>query len=144
MKVSIGSDHAGYTLKEILKEYLKSKSIAYEDFGTFSNDSVDYPDFGHAVAKSLESNQNNLGIVICGSGNGINMTVNKYPFIRAALCWTNEIAELAKLHNNANVLTLPARFIEPNIAIEMVNTFINTPFEGGRHELRVNKINTLL
>lgn len=140
MNIAIGADHAGYNLKEKVVAFLKSKNIDVKDFGPFSDDSVDYPDFAHPVAKEVISTKADLGIVICGSGNGINMTVNKYQDIRSALCWTNELAELARLHNNANVLALPARFITEDAGLEMVNTFINTKFEGGRHQKRVDKI----
>jgi ribose 5-phosphate isomerase B len=140
MKIALGSDHAGVELKEKIKSLLKDLNIAYQDFGPYNTNSVDYPDFGHKVAKALLDNTFSLGIVICGSGNGINMTVNKYNHVRAALSWTKEIAELAKQHNNANILTLPARFITESDGLEIVKTFVNTPFEGGRHERRVNKI----
>lgn len=140
MKIALGSDHAGYELKELVKQYLVEKEIGYEDFGPFSNDRVDYPDFGHKVALALADESFDYGIVICGSGNGINMTVNKHTHIRAALCWTTELAALAKQHNNANILTLPARFISEKDGIDIVNTFLNNEFEGGRHEARVNKI----
>lgn len=140
MKVALGSDHAGFELKEKIKEVLKEKNIGFEDFGPFSDESVDYPDYGHKVGKAVDINLFERGIVICGSGNGINMTVNKYLNVRAGLCWTNEICELARLHNNANVLSIPARFISQREALEIVNTFFNTEFEGGRHERRVKKI----
>jgi len=140
MKLVLGSDHAGFELKEKIKEILKQKNIGYEDFGPFSDESVDYPDYGHKVGKYIQENENDLGIVICGSGNGINMTVNKYSKVRSALSWTTEICELARLHNNANVLAIPARFISEKSALEIVNTFLTTDFEGGRHERRINKI----
>jgi len=140
MKLALGSDHAGFELKEKIKEILKQKNIGYEDFGPFSDESVDYPDYGHKVGKYIQENENDLGIVICGSGNGINMTVNKYSKVRSALSWTTEICELARLHNNANVLAIPARFISEKSALEIVNTFLTTDFEGGRHERRINKI----
>lgn len=140
MNFALGSDHAGYELKEKIKEILKEKNIGFEDFGPFSDESVDYPDFGHKVGNAVDTNQYNYGIAICGSGNGINMTVNKYNNVRSALCWTTEICELARQHNNANVLAIPARFISEKLALQIVEMFIKTPFEGGRHERRVNKI----
>lgn len=140
MNFTLGSDHAGYQLKEKIKEVLKEKNIAFEDKGPFSKESVDYPDFGHKVAESVQNKESNFGIAICGSGNGINMTVNKYPKVRGALCWTKEICELARQHNNANVLSIPARFISEKLALEIVEAFIKTDFEGGRHERRINKI----
>ncbi len=140
MNFTLGSDHAGYQLKEKNKEVLKEKNIAFEDKGPFSEESVDYPDFGHKVAESVQNEESNFGIAICGSGNGINMTVNKYPKVRGALCWTKEICELARQHNNANVLSIPARFISEKLALEIVEAFIKTDFEGGRHERRINKI----
>ena len=140
MKLALGSDHAGYDLKEKIKGLLKEKNLGYEDFGPYNEESVDYPDFGHKVGSVVDSNDYELGIVICGSGNGINMTVNKYKNVRSALCWTSEICELARAHNNANVLAIPARFISEESAIEIVETFISTEFEGGRHERRINKI----
>ena len=139
MIIPIGCDHAGYKLKQDLIEYLNTKGIEVEDYGCYSEDSIDYPDYGHPVAVHVEQN-GGLGVVICGSGNGINMTVNKHQGIRSALCWSSEIAQLAREHNDANVIALPARFISTELAIEMIDTFLNTPFEGGRHERRVNKI----
>ena len=139
-KILIGSDHAGYELKEVIKKHLLAKGIEVKDVGPASADSVDYPDFAHPVALDVTEKRADLGIVICGSGNGIAMTVNKHQGIRAALCWTKEIAGLARLHNNANVVSIPARFTSIQQAIEIVDTFISTDFEGGRHETRVNKI----
>ena len=139
MRIPIGCDHAGFELKEKVKGWLTEWGHEVDDKGTYSLESVDYPDYGHRVAEDVE-NSGGMGIVICGSGNGINMTVNKHAGIRSALCWTNEIAELARLHNNANIIALPARFITEDAAKEMVHTFLNTAFEGGRHEKRVNKI----
>ncbi|MGV6860810.1 MAG: ribose 5-phosphate isomerase B [Putridiphycobacter sp.] len=138
--IPIGSDHAGFELKSKLIKYLTDKGFELKDFGCHSTDSIDYPDFGHPVATFVEENKGAKGIVICGSGNGINMTVNKHQAIRSALCWTKEIAELARLHNDANIIALPARFIDETLAIEMVDVFFNTKFEGGRHQNRVNKI----
>lgn len=138
--IPIGSDHAGFELKEKLIVHLRQKGYEVEDFGTFNTDSIDYPDYGHPVAEKVESANDILGIVICGSGNGINMTVNKHQGIRSALCWNKEITALARQHNNANILALPARFISIQEGIEMVDVFLNTAFEGGRHLTRINKI----
>lgn len=140
MNISIGADHAGYELKNKVIKHLEEKGIKVKDFGTNSDESVDYPDFGHPVASDVENNMADLGIVICGSGNGINMSVNKHAGIRSALCWNEELAALARQHNNANVLALPARFIEEDLGIQIVDAFIDNEFEGGRHERRVNKI----
>lgn len=140
MKIAIGSDHAGYQLKLAVVELLKERGIEVEDFGTHSEESTDYPDYAHPVANSVESKDADLGIVICGSGNGINMAVNKHQGIRSALCWAPELAEMARLHNNANVLALPARYIPQETALKCVEVFLDTDFEGGRHERRVNKI----
>ncbi len=140
MKLSIGSDHAGYALKERVKGILAEHGHEVIDHGTHSEESTDYPDYGHPVANDVENGTSELGIVICGSGNGINMTVNKHQDIRSALCWIPEIAHMARLHNNANVLALPARYISEEIALECVNQFLATKFEGGRHERRVAKI----
>jgi len=138
--IPIGSDHAGFELKSKLIEYLTQKGYEMKDFGCHSSESIDYPDFGHPVAEFVENNKDLKGIVICGSGNGINMTVNKHQGIRSALCWNNEIAKLARLHNDANIIALPARFIDEFLAKQMVDTFFNTDFEGGRHQRRVDKI----
>lgn len=138
--IPIGCDHAGYELKELVVKQLKEKGFEVKDFGTYNTDSIDYPDYGHPVAKMVEENPGMLGIVICGSGNGINMTVNKHQGIRSALCWTKEIASLARQHNDANIIALPARFISTELGLEMVNVFLSTDFEGGRHQARVNKI----
>lgn len=140
MKIGIASDHAGYDLKEFIKETYKNL-YSFEDFGTFSKESVDYPDFAHPLAASVENNFNSKGILICGSGNGVAMTANKHKNVRAALCWTPEIALLARQHNNANVLVLPARFVSFEEANLIINIFMNTNFESGRHENRVEKIN---
>ncbi len=140
MKLSIGADHAGFEYKGRIVALLKERGIEVEDFGTHSEESMDYPDVAHPVAESVESGKADLGIVICGSGNGINITVNKHQGIRSALCWKPELAELAKQHNNANVLALPARFIDFDTAMACVDVFLSTEFEGGRHERRVNKI----
>ncbi|MFT3741039.1 MAG: ribose 5-phosphate isomerase B [Breznakibacter sp.] len=139
-KVAVSSDHAGYELKEKLKEYLASKGYEIMDFGAFSPESSDYPDFAHPMASAVESGSCSFGISVCGSGNGINMTANKHQGIRAALCWNHEISRLARLHNDANICSLPARFISENEAKDIVDVFISTEFEGGRHLNRINKI----
>lgn len=139
-KVAMCSDHAGFELKSIIQGYLEAQDVEYVDFGTNSADSCDYPDFAHPCADAVESGKCYPGIAMCGSGNGISMTLNKHQGVRAALCWTVELAKLARQHNDANVLVLPARFIEPVLALEIVDAFLNTPFEGGRHINRVNKI----
>ena len=138
--IPIGADHAGFELKAKLIEHLTLKGYEMKDFGCYSTDSIDYPDFGHPVAQMVEENEGMLGVLICGSGNGINMTANKHQGVRSALCWKKELAELARQHNNANIITLPARFITEEEGIEMVDVFISTEFEGGRHQTRVNKI----
>ena len=138
--VPIGADHAGFKLKEAVKKHLSSQGFEILDYGCFSEDSIDYPDYGHPVAIKVEDNDGMLGILICGSGNGINMTANKHQGIRSALCWKTEIAKLAREHNNANIIALPARFVSEEEALEMVDVFLSTKFEGGRHALRVNKI----
>ncbi len=140
MKISIGNDHAGTDYKLAIVGLLKSLGIEVINRGTDSNDSVDYPDFVHPVAEDVENGNSDLGIIICGSGNGASMTANKHQKVRAALCWNKEITELARAHNDANILSLPARFISLQQALEMVKTFLNTPFEGGRHERRIEKI----
>lgn len=138
--VPIGSDHAGFELKKAVVEHLTSKGYKLEDFGCYSEDSIDYPDFGHPVAEMVESNKDMLGVIICGSGNGINMTANKHQGVRSALCWKKELAQLAREHNNANIIALPARFITTEEALEMIDVFFSTEFEGGRHKRRVDKI----
>src|SRR5690606_23546266 len=140
MKISIGNDHAGTRYKLTIVKYLESKGHQVINHGTDSLDSVDYPDFAHPVANDVESKNADLGIVICGSGNGVAITVNKHQGIRCSLCWTKEIAELARLHNDANILSIPARFTSQEQAISIVETFLATSFEGGRHQNRVNKI----
>ena len=140
MKIGIACDHAGFKYKEKLKIYLSSIRKEIKDFGCHSNKSVDYPDFAHKLAKSIEINEVSLGIQFCGTGNGINMSANKHQQVRAALCWNSQIAEQARLHNNANILTMPARHLEWKEVEKIVDTFLNTNFEGGRHEIRVNKI----
>jgi ribose 5-phosphate isomerase B len=141
MKIAIGSDHAGFDYKNGVKDHLGNAGHEVVDHGTFSDASCDYPDYAHPVSEYILSNKGSLGILICGSGNGINMTANKHQGVRSALCWNNEIALLARQHNNANIIAIPARFITIEEAITMVDTFLNTSFEGGRHQLRVNKIN---
>ena len=138
--IAIGSDHAGYEYKEKLKEYLLQQQFQVTDFGTHSTDSVDYPDFAHPVATAVENHEAAFGILICGSANGVAITANKHQQIRAALCWEDEIAELARKHNDANIICIPARFVTEDLAIKMTNTFMNSPFEGGRHANRINKI----
>ena len=140
MKISIGNDHAGPDYKNAIVAYLKSNNYEVINYGADTFDSVDYPDFGHKVALDIEKGISNLGIVICGSGNGIAMTANKHQNVRCALCWTKEIATLARQHNNANVISIPARFTSIEQAVEMVAAFLNTAFEGGRHAIRVDKI----
>jgi ribose 5-phosphate isomerase B len=138
--IPIGADHAGFNLKGKIIEFLESKGYQVEDFGCFSEESIDYPDFAHPVAELIEQNTGMLGILICGSGNGINMTANKHKGIRSALCWNTEIAALARQHNDANIVALPARFISEQEALEIVETFLGTTFEGGRHQRRIDKI----
>tara|TARA_B110001469_G_C9483486_1_gene242273 strand:+ start:309 stop:740 length:432 start_codon:yes stop_codon:yes gene_type:complete len=140
MQFSIGNDHAGVDYKEAIVSYLTSKGHEVLNHGTDSEDSVDYPDFIHPVAQDVSSKKAGLGIIICGSGNGASMTANKYQDIRSALCWSKEIVALARQHNNANILSLPARFISIPQAIAMVEVYINTDFEGGRHQSRIDKI----
>lgn len=141
--IPIASDHAGFELKEKVIKFLSSKNIDTKDFGTYSSDSVDYPDFAHKLGSAINKGEYKRGIVICGSGNGVQMTVNKYPGVRCALCWNEEIASLARQHNDANILSLPARFIPEELALKIVDIFLNTDFEGGRHQRRVEKINKL-
>ena len=138
--IALCSDHAGFELKSIIEGYLEANGRDFEDFGTFSSESCDYPDFAHPCAEAVESGKCYPGIAMCGSGNGINMTLNKHQGIRAALCWTVKLAELARKHNDANVLVLPARFIEPALALAIVDAFLSTAFEGGRHQKRIDKI----
>ena len=139
-KIALASDHAGFELKEVIISYLKSKNIEFVDFGCYSSDVCDYPDFAHPLAFAVENDVNLTGIVFCGSGNGINMTVNKHKGIRSAICWNKKVAELARMHNDANICSLPARFISKSDALEIVETFLHTQFEGGRHIGRINKI----
>ncbi|MGJ7032102.1 ribose 5-phosphate isomerase B [Niabella hirudinis] len=138
--VAIGSDHAGFEYKQYVISFLEGKGFAFKDFGAHSSESADYPDFAHPVAAAIESGDYAFGILLCGSGNGVAITANKHQGVRAALCWDKEIAELARKHNNANILCVPARFIPEDVAELMVETFIATGFEGGRHQNRVAKI----
>lgn len=138
--VPIGSDHAGYGLKKVLISYLKELGLETKDYGTFSEESCDYPEFAHHVCEHIKEHPESKGILICGSGNGISMAANKHQHIRAALSWTPEIAELGRLHNDANILSLPARFIDEATAKKIVKVFFETEFEGGRHQRRVDKI----
>lgn len=140
MKIAIGGDHAGFEYKQKLVATLQQRGHKVQDFGPHSADSVDYPDFAHPLSTSVEKGENELGILICGSANGVAMTANKHQGIRAAICWNEELAKLARQHNNANVICLPARFIDYAIAEASVETFIKEPFEGGRHQNRVGKI----
>ncbi|TRW22166.1 ribose 5-phosphate isomerase B [Flavobacterium zepuense] len=140
MKISIGNDHAGPDYKKAIVKHLEAKGIEVINHGTDTTDSVDYPDFVHPVATDVENGAVDLGIIICGSGNGAAITANKHQKIRAALCWTKEISALARQHNNANIISIPARYTSIQQAIEMVDTFLDTPFEGGRHQTRVDKM----
>ncbi len=140
--VGLCSDHAGFELKSIIDGYLLSQGIESKDFGTYSADSCDYPDYAHPCALAVENGEVFPAIAICGTGNGIGMTLNKHQGIRAALCWNTEIASLARRHNDANVLVLPARFIAPEVALQIVDVFLSTEFEGGRHQKRIDKIPT--
>lgn len=140
MKISIGCDHAGFAYKQAVIDLLTSKGIEVKDFGTYSDASVDYADFVHPTADMVESGEATFGIILCGSGNGVAMTANKHQGIRAALCWTEELAALSRQHNDANILAIPVRFISEEVALGMVNTFLASDFEGGRHQRRVDKI----
>lgn len=138
--IGLCSDHAGFDLKEYIKQVLTERGIPCKDFGTYSTDSCDYPDFAHPLANAVEAGEVYPGIAICGSGNGISMTLNKHQGIRAALCWIEEIAALARAHNDANVLVMPGRFISKKEALKALDAFLNTPYEGGRHQRRIDKI----
>ena len=138
--IGLACDHAAYELKEYLKTVLDSKGIEYKDFGCFSSESVDYPDFAHPLAEAVESGECYPGIAMCGTGNGISMTLNKHQGIRAALCWNEEIARLARQHNDANILSMPARFISKEEAVKIMEAFLSSDFEDGRHERRIKKI----
>jgi ribose 5-phosphate isomerase B len=138
VKIAIGGDHAGFEYKEILKDFLKDYEV--KDFGPSSSASVDYPDFAHPLASAVENGEFDYGILLCGSANGVAITANKHSGIRAGLCWENEVAALVRKHNNANILCIPARFVSEELAKEITTTFLNTEFEGGRHQTRVDKI----
>ena len=140
LKIAVASDHAGYERKQVILKFLQEQAIEYKDFGAFSEESSDYPDFAHPLAEAISKGEFDTGITLCGSGNGINMTANKHQGIRSAICWMPEIAKLARLHNDANVCALPARYITNEEALEIVNVFLSTEFEGGRHINRINKI----
>ncbi|MDP1728203.1 MAG: ribose 5-phosphate isomerase B [Bacteroidota bacterium] len=140
MKIAIGCDHAGFEFKEAIKKMLSDAGHEVNDFGTYSTDSMDYPDIAHPVAGAVETRECELGVLICGSANGVAMAANKHQGIRAAICWQNDLSFLARTHNDANIVCLPARFISIDMAIQIVQTFISTQFEGGRHANRVNKI----
>ena len=139
-KIAIASDHAGYHLKEKIKTHLQSKGVEVKDFGTEGPEPVDYPDFGHELAEAIERGEADYGISICGSGNGISITANKHQGIRAAICWSEEITRLARAHNNANICSLPARFVDHDLALKFVDIFLSTAFDKGRHEMRIKKI----
>lgn len=138
--IGLASDHAGFELKEFVKSWLQEKGVEFKDFGTYSTESADYADYAHPLALAVESGECALGIAACGSGNGINMTLNKHQGIRSALCWTAQIAQLARLHNDANVLVMPGRFITTDQAVQIMEEFLSTDFEGGRHQKRIDKI----
>lgn len=140
MTIALASDHAGYNLKQAVQLFLEDNGAKVKDFGCFSEESCDYPDFAHPMAEAVEKGEFEFGIAICSTGNGITMTCNKHKGVRAALCWDPKLAELARAHNNANILGLPANFISVPIALDIVRKFFQTDFEGGRHERRVNKI----
>ncbi|MCX6269181.1 MAG: ribose 5-phosphate isomerase B [Bacteroidetes bacterium] len=143
-QIAIGSDHAGFATKEYIRMNLGKSGYTFHDFGTFSEASMDYPDSAHPLAKAVESNEYKYGILICGSGNGVAIVANKYTGIRAAICWNEEITSLARLHNDANIIVLPARFISNEEAAKFVRLFLSTEFEGGRHQRRVDKISEIL
>ena len=140
MKIGLASDHAGFALKQFVKSYLTGKGTEFEDFGTYSEESCDYPDFAHPCAQAVEQGECYPGIAVCGSGEGINITLNKHQGIRSALCWRLAVARLARQHNDANVLAMPGRFVTDEEAIDMVEAFLTTPYEGGRHQRRIDKI----
>ncbi len=140
LHIAMGSDHAGFSLKEKIKKHLKEKGYEISDYGTDSEQSADYPDYIHPLAGDVDEGKIGCGIIMCGSGNGVSMTANKYQGVRAALCWTPEIARLARAHNDANILAIPARFVDENTALDIVDAYLETTFEGGRHQGRVKKI----
>jgi ribose 5-phosphate isomerase B len=139
-KIAIGADHAGFEYKELLRKWLENSGYEFKDFGTYTADSADYPDFAHPVASAVEKNEFEFGLLVCGSANGVAITANKHQGIRAAICWNEELASLARQHNNANVLCLPARYITIELAEKILDRFLHSSFEGGRHERRVGKI----
>src|SRR6188768_1106042 len=139
-KIAIGADHAGFEYKELLKKWLEQNGYGLKDFGTYNTDSADYPDFAHPVASAVEKKEFDLGLLVCGSANGVAITANKHQGIRASICWLEELAALAKQHNNANVLCIPARYVSPELAEKILDRFLHSSFEGGRHASRVNKI----
>ena len=138
--VALGCDHAGFEYKEDIISFLEGKGVEFKDFGTFSNESADYPDFAHPVAESVENNETAFGILLCGSGNGVAITANKHQHVRAAICWGEELAELARKHNDANIICIPSKFVREGDVEKMVEIFMHTDFEGGRHERRKEKI----
>ncbi len=140
LPIAIGCDHAGFDYKEDVISFLEGKGLKFKDFGTYDKHSVDYPDFAHPVASAVESGEFAFGILLCGSANGVAITANKHQHIRAAICWGEELAQLARQHNDANIICIPARFVREGDVEKMIDLFINTPFEGGRHQNRVNKI----
>lgn len=144
MILAMASDHGGFEMKEFLKENLKKLGYIIKDFGTYSEESVDYPDFIHPLAKAINDGEYKTGIIMCGSGNGAQITANKYPNVRAGLCWNEEQAMLTRLHNNANILSLPGRFVSMDMALKITKVFLSTDFEGGRHVQRVEKISKIL
>lgn len=139
-KIAIGADHAGFELKEHLKKWLEKNNYSLRDFGTFNLESADYPDFAHPVADAVEKKEFDLGLLLCGSANGVAITANKHQGVRAALCWTEEVASLARQHNDANIVCIPARFVSNEVAEKILDRFLHSSFEGGRHERRVGKI----
>ncbi len=140
IRIGIGSDHAGFEYKEDIRDQLKKNGLHVKDFGTYTAESVDYPDYVHPLCTEIDKGEIDIGILLCGSANGVAMAANKHPNVRAALCWENDISVLARRHNDANVICLPARFVSLELAIEMTNLFLNTEFEGGRHKRRVDKV----
>lgn len=140
MKIAIGNDHAGYEMKLVLLKWLEENGYEIKNFGTDSSESVDYPDYVHPLASAVENGEFDLGVLVCGSGQGVSFTANKHQGIRAALCWQPEIAKLAREHNNANIVCMPGRFLSPEEGIEILKTFLSTDFEGGRHQNRIDKV----
>ena len=140
MKIALAADHAGFPIKEAVKKYLEDHGHDIHDFGTYSEESMDYPDTAHPAVKSVVAGENETGILVCGSGQGMQLTANRYPQIRAALCWNTEIAALARQHNDANVLAIPGRFVDDETAVSIAETWLKTGFEGGRHQRRIDKI----